>query len=281
MAPQPLPLGRLPPPGGYGPQPAAPPPGWRWPQDFDQDLVRWALAWIPGPAEVSWAELALDYEASAGRALPASSDHRLRGTRLPLGEPAQILRKAAGLVERHLVAGTLLCAAPLGRCRPLLALGGRVCACLCARPFFAARHEVMLQLMRLATHYRDSWVRRLRAPARMRPPLDDRFLIPYYSTPSGGRAPPPAICQKAPTGAAQERPARCPAAQPPARRGRWHSGRALLGAWGAIVPFVQKPGLGHQLLLPGGTRGAHRPLNGPALSEGPALGRNGPPGARS
>ena len=64
------------------------PPGWRWPHDFVQDLVTWAraLAWMPGPAEVSWAELALDYEAFVGWALLASLDHQLRGTRLPLGE---------------------------------------------------------------------------------------------------------------------------------------------------------------------------------------------------
>ena len=125
---------------------------WRWPQDFIHDLVRWAraLAWDPGPAEVSWAELALDYEAFVGRALPASPDHRLRGTRLPLGERAQVLRKAVGLVERHLATGTLLSGAPLGRCHSLLPLGGRVCAGLSARPYFAARHEVMLQLMRLS-----------------------------------------------------------------------------------------------------------------------------------
>ena len=55
------------------------PSDWRWPQDFIHDLVRWAraLTWAPGPAEVSWAELARDYEAFVGRALPASPDHRL------------------------------------------------------------------------------------------------------------------------------------------------------------------------------------------------------------
>ena len=85
-------------------------------------MVKWAraLAWMAGPAELSRAELALDYEASAGQALPASPDHQLRGIRLPLGERAQILRKAAGLVERHLVVGTMLCGAPLARCRSLL-----------------------------------------------------------------------------------------------------------------------------------------------------------------
>ena len=115
----------------------------------------------PGPAEVSWAELALDYEAFVGRALSASPNHRLQGTRLPLRERAQALHIAVGLVERHLAAGSLLRGAPLGRCRSLL----RVCAGLSACPFFAARHEVMLQPMRLATHCRDTWVRRPRTPA--------------------------------------------------------------------------------------------------------------------
>ena len=48
------------------------PPGWRWPKDFIRDLLRWAqaLAWMLGPTEVSWAELALDYEAFVVRALP-------------------------------------------------------------------------------------------------------------------------------------------------------------------------------------------------------------------
>ena len=135
------------------------------------------------------AELALDYEAFVERALLASPDHRLRGTRLPLGERAQILRKAVGLAERHLAVGTLLSGAPLRRCRSLLPLGGRVCAGLSARPFFAARHEVMLQLMRLATHCRDSWVRRLRAPARMRPPLGDRLFMDYFPRPLEGGPP--------------------------------------------------------------------------------------------
>ena len=84
------------------------PPDWRWPQDFIHDLVRRAraLAWTPGPAEVSWAELALDYAGFVGRALRASPDHRLRGTRLPLGERAQVLRKVLGLAESHLAAGS-------------------------------------------------------------------------------------------------------------------------------------------------------------------------------
>ena len=43
--------------------------------------------------------------------------------------------------------------------------------------------------MRLASHCRDSWVRRLRAPARMRPPLSDRFLMDYFPRPLEGGPP--------------------------------------------------------------------------------------------
>ena len=162
------------------------------------------------PAEVSWAELALDYE-FVGRALPATPNQRLRGMRLPLEERAQILRKAVGLAERHLAAGTLLSGAPLGRCRSLLPLGGRVCAGFSARPYFAARREVMLQLMRLAAHCRNSWVRRLRAPARMRPPLGNRFLMDYFPRPLEGgpplllyaRRPPQAPARSVPLAAPQ------------------------------------------------------------------------------
>ena len=134
------------------------PSDWRWPQHCIHDLVGWARALTrdTGPAEVSSAGLALDYEAFVGRALPASADHRLRGTRLPLGKRAQVLGEAVKLAERHLAAGVLLSGAPLGRCRSLLPLGGRVCAGLSARPYFATRREVMLQLMRLAAHCRDS-----------------------------------------------------------------------------------------------------------------------------
>ena len=149
-----------------------------------------------GPAEVSWAELALDYEAFAGRALPASPDHRLRGTRLPLGE-----------------------------------------------------------------HCRDSWVRCLRAPARMRPPLGDRFLMDYYPRPLEGGPPLLPYARRHPRAPPRSIPLAAPQRSRPPGAGSG-TRRALLGAWGTIVPQVQKPGLGHQPLLPCRTRGARRPAAG-------------------
>ena len=121
-----------------------------------------------------------------GQALLASSDHWLGGMRLPLGQRAKMLRNAMGLGEPHLAAGTLLPGAPLGRCCALLPLGGCVCARLLACSYFAARHEVMLQLMCLAAHHRDMWLGHLPAPASLRPLVSDRFLMHYFPRPCEG-----------------------------------------------------------------------------------------------
>ena len=50
------------------------------------------LRWQEG--EVSYAELAMDFEATSGRALPARPEHALRMTLLPLQERAAVLRQA-------------------------------------------------------------------------------------------------------------------------------------------------------------------------------------------
>ena len=132
------------------------PPGWPgWEPAFAHDLVRWVgpLIWQPSLGDVSWAEPALDYEAFVDRTLPAFPHHKLRRTRLPLGERAQVLCCAAQLAHRHMAAGRLLQRAPTSQCRSLLPLGGRLCQGLQARPFFAAREEMALQLLHLAAHY--------------------------------------------------------------------------------------------------------------------------------
>ena len=72
-------------------------------------------------------ELALDFEAFMGRALPALPHHKLQGTRLPLGERAHVPRQAAWLVQPHVATGQLLWGAPTYRCCSLLPLGGRFC----------------------------------------------------------------------------------------------------------------------------------------------------------
>ena len=159
----------------------------------------------------------------------------------------------------------MLCTTPLGRCRSLLPLGGRVCAGLSARPFLAARREVMLQLMRLATHCRNTWVRHLWTPARIQPPLGGCFvmdydprpleggppLLPYAKSPPPPPPPPPWAPPKSVRLAAPQR------SRPP---------RAGGGTRGALclehgAPSCSRCGsvLGHQPLLPCRTRRAWWP----------------------
>ena len=64
-----------------------------------------------------------------------------------------------------------------------------MCAGLPAHALFAAHHKVMLRLMRLATSFWDTRVRRVRTPACIKPSLDDRLLMDYYPRPTGGGPP--------------------------------------------------------------------------------------------
>ena len=54
--------------------------GWPWERGFAEALVRWAsaLQWVPGLGQVTYPELALDFESHSNRALPAKPGHRGR-----------------------------------------------------------------------------------------------------------------------------------------------------------------------------------------------------------
>ena len=112
---------------------------------------------------------ALVYEAFVGRVLQVARDHQLRGASLRLGERAQILCKALGLIGRHLAAGCPVGGRPLGRCGSLLPIG--------------ARHEVLQHLLHLADHCRAMGS----APQGPEPRLGDRFLLDYLRPLDGGQ----------------------------------------------------------------------------------------------
>ena len=128
---------------------AGPPPGWPWEASFAVALLQWAgqLRWLPGQGHVTYVELALDFEAHAERALPAPSDHRLRGVTLPLRTRGQVLKMALDALQPHLQAGDLMQGKEVWMAKSLLPLGGFRCVGRSARPLFA-RPEAMLFQMR-------------------------------------------------------------------------------------------------------------------------------------
>ena len=79
---------------------------WAWERAFLVDLLlRLAqLHWMPpGAGQVTFIKLALDFEATAGRALPPTLQSSLQGVALSLHERARVLRVAFVALKRHSV----------------------------------------------------------------------------------------------------------------------------------------------------------------------------------
>ena len=167
---------------------AGPPPGWPREASFAVALLQWAsqLRWLPGQGHVTYVELALDFEAHAGRALPAPSDHRLWGVTLPLRTRGQVLKMALDALQPHLQAGDLLQGKEVWTAKSLLPLGGFRCVGQLARPLLACPAAMLFQMRQLEAHCRELWTRRLARPGRGR---QDMFLLDYLPPAGPGRQP--------------------------------------------------------------------------------------------
>ena len=236
------------------------PADWRWPQDFIHNLVRWAraLAWMPGPAEVSGAELALDYEAFVGLVLAPLRTTGCGAHAYHWGNEPKILHKAVGLAERRLAAGALLGGAPLGRVR-----GAFGSAILCGAP----RGHVAADA--LATHCRDSWGRRLRASARMRPQHSDRFLMDYFHRSLDGGPPLLLYAQRPPRAPARSVPLAAPQRSRPPGAGSGTVGTLCLKHGAASCARCRSLGWGISCCCGAGHEGhAAWPVTTPARKTG-------------
>ena len=184
------------------------PPHWPWEATFLHALLRWAgaLLWLPRQGQVTYVELALDFEEHAGRALPAAPGHKLAGRVLPLRERAHVLKLAPDRTQQFLRAGELLGGQLRPLCNALVPLGGYRCMGRTERPVFACRQAMQEHMRRLEVHCRALWARRLARPGRGR---REAFLNDYLPRPLGGRAPLRPFQRARP-----QRP-RCPPAQPP------------------------------------------------------------------
>ena len=131
-------------------------------------------------------EMALDLEAHAERALPAPSDHRLRGVILPLHTRGDVLKMALDAMQPHVQVGGLLEGKERWMAKSLVPLGGLRCVGRAARPLFA-RPAVMLFQMRLVeAHCRELWTQRLAWP---RAGQQDMFLLDYFQPAGPGQQP--------------------------------------------------------------------------------------------
>ena len=169
-------------------------------------LLRWAgaLLWIPGQGQVTYRELALDFEEHAGRTLPAAPGHKLAGRVLPLRERAHVLKLALDKTQQFLRAGGLLGGQLCPLCNALVPFGGCKCMGRTERPVFACCQAMQEHMRRLEVHCRALWAWQLVRPGMGR---QEAFPNDYLPRPLGGQA------ALRPYKRAQR--LRCPLAQPP------------------------------------------------------------------
>ena len=138
-----------------------------------------------------------------------------------------------------------------------------MCAGQSACPFFAAHHKVMLQLMRLTTQRRDSWVRRLRALACTRPPLGDRFLMDYYPRPLEGGPPLLPYARRPPRVRPKSVPLAAPQLSRPPGAGSGTQGEIWLEHGAPSCPRCRSLGWGFSRCCRAGHEGHTDPSAGP------------------
>ena len=164
---------------------------WTWAAEeslLALSLVRWAsaLQWVPGSGQVTYAELALDFESQSNRALPARPGHRHPQRVLSLRERARVLRDAADLLQPLLAGGTLLEGRFRWMCASLVPMGGFRSMGRTERPVFACRPGMRLHMQQLQQHCLELWSRWLSTPGAGR---KDYFLTGYLPRRRGGGAP--------------------------------------------------------------------------------------------
>ena len=163
---------------------------WQWGPDLPPMVIRWTteLQWLKMPPaerrrplahwQVSYMELALDFEAYAGRQLPPAQQSRFVGGEMPLQEKARVLRLITSLMGRAIGQDTILPAKMTNHCKTLIPMGAGLVMGLEGRPLFTRPLEVSRHLQRLRTYGEERWARRQRSKQAQKKARRDRRRAP-------------------------------------------------------------------------------------------------------
>ena len=119
------------------------------------------MLWLPGHGQVTYVELALDFEEHAGRAVPAALVHKLAGRVQPLRERAHVLKLALDKTQQDLRAGELLGGPLRPLCNALVPFGVYKCMGRTEKAVFACRQAMRGHMCRLGVQCRALWAQRL------------------------------------------------------------------------------------------------------------------------
>ena len=89
-------------------------------------------------------ELALDFEAHSGRALPVTPSAVLKAEVMSLHERARVLQVALSILQKHVVQGSLMCGEMTSSANSLVPMGAGLMVGLTAHPYFTRRGEMLI-----------------------------------------------------------------------------------------------------------------------------------------
>ena len=148
------------------------PRDWKWGPDFQPAVLRWLseLQWLPrddslpeAHRQVSFLELALDFESYTGRPLPPTPQTRFKGGEMSLQEKGRVLRLAVSLLGKAAGRESILPAGFTNRCRSLVPLGAGTMAGVKGRPIFTRPAAVWHHLRRMQQYSAKRWAQQQQA----------------------------------------------------------------------------------------------------------------------
>ena len=148
------------------------PRDWKWGPDFQPAVLRWLseLQWLPrddslpeAHRQVSFLELALDFESYTGRPLPPTPQTRFKGGEMSLQEKGRVLRLAVSLLGKAAGRESILPAGFTNRCRSLVPLGAGTTAGVKGRPIFTRPAAVWHHLRRMQQYSAKRWAQQQQA----------------------------------------------------------------------------------------------------------------------
>ena len=145
---------------------------WQWGPDFQPAILWWLseLQWLPrddslpeAHRQVSFLELALDFESYTGRPLPPTPLTRFKGGEMSLQEKGRVLRLAVSLLGKAAGRESILPAGFTNRCRSLVPLGAGTTAGVKGRPIFTRPAAVWHYLRRIQQYSAKRWAQQQQA----------------------------------------------------------------------------------------------------------------------
>ena len=147
---------------------------WRWGLDLLPVVLRRLseLQWLALPPaeerhprahwQVSFMELAIDFEAYAGRQLPPAPQSRFQGGDMTLQEKARVMRLITTLLGRSVGKESILLAKLTNNCKSLIPMGAGAVMGLEGRPLLTKPLDVAKHLQRLRKYGEERWAQRQR-----------------------------------------------------------------------------------------------------------------------